>query len=69
MKSHNKKTANDLQAALIDLMENKKVYKKYEGGINAQELFNELKNYGYDFPLISVLDVANEMRSYYGEGK
>ena len=59
---------NDLLKALIDLMEVKKVWKKYSSGISSAELYNELKNHGYEFTYISTLDIATEMHNYYGPG-
>lgn len=46
------------------------VLARYPKGLNSREILAEIRQkHGSDaFPLVSVIDVANEMRSFYGVG-
>lgn len=58
---------NPLQDACIEIMKDPEVHNRYPLGLSAHDVLMELREREPGaFPLCSVIDVADELRDYYG---
>lgn len=57
--------------ACREVMADRDVLARYPKGVNAADVLTEIRaKHGTDaFPLVSVIDVADEMRSFFGPGR
>ena len=60
------KHQNDLSKAIEQIINNREIMASYPEGITAYEMLAEIREHVSEFPLVSTLDVIDEMRELLG---